>query len=134
MIAHHDFVCCTHELEFCKDVGTIEVVTLRYVTLRYVTLRYVTLRYVTLRYVTLRYVTLRYVTLRYKCYRYWMLPNVYLCVYVIKSSDPAATIYKFDGFLYSGSLLTRSVADLVKKEDFVQDSEYLTTLLVVVPR
>ncbi|KAK2170818.1 hypothetical protein NP493_1137g00063 [Ridgeia piscesae] len=34
----------------------------------------------------------------------------------------------------TGSLLTRSVADLVKKEDFVQDSEYLTTLLVVVPR
>ncbi|KAI0227378.1 V-type proton ATPase subunit C [Lamellibrachia satsuma] len=34
----------------------------------------------------------------------------------------------------TGSLLTRSVADLVKKEDFVVDSEYLTTLLVVVPR
>lgn len=34
----------------------------------------------------------------------------------------------------TGSLLTRNVADLVKKEHFVLDSEYLTTLLVVVPR
>ncbi|XP_017337920.1 V-type proton ATPase subunit C 1-B [Ictalurus punctatus] len=34
----------------------------------------------------------------------------------------------------AGSLLTRSLADLVKKEDFVLDSEYLTTLLVVVPK
>ncbi|KAG7325757.1 hypothetical protein KOW79_010682 [Hemibagrus wyckioides] len=33
-----------------------------------------------------------------------------------------------------GSLLTRSLADLVKKEDFVLDSEYLTTLLVVIPK
>ena len=33
----------------------------------------------------------------------------------------------------SGSLLTRNLADLVKKEDFVLDSEYLATLLVVVP-
>ncbi|XP_060760735.1 V-type proton ATPase subunit C 1-B [Neoarius graeffei] len=34
----------------------------------------------------------------------------------------------------AGSLLTRSLADLVKKEDFVLDSEYLITLLVVVPK
>ncbi|XP_026797985.2 V-type proton ATPase subunit C 1-B [Pangasianodon hypophthalmus] len=34
----------------------------------------------------------------------------------------------------AGSLQTRSLADLVKKEDFVLDSEYLTTLLVVVPK
>uniref|UniRef100_A0A673KIW7 V-type proton ATPase subunit C n=1 Tax=Sinocyclocheilus rhinocerous TaxID=307959 RepID=A0A673KIW7_9TELE len=33
-----------------------------------------------------------------------------------------------------GSLLTRSLADIVKKNDFVLDSEYLTTLLVVVPK
>lgn len=33
-----------------------------------------------------------------------------------------------------GSLLTRSLADIVKKEDFVLDSEYLITLLVVVPK
>ncbi|XP_078396129.1 V-type proton ATPase subunit C 1-A [Cetorhinus maximus] len=33
-----------------------------------------------------------------------------------------------------GSLMTRSLADIVKKEDFVMDSEYLTTLLVVVPK
>ncbi|KAL4617040.1 V-type proton ATPase subunit C 1 [Arapaima gigas] len=33
----------------------------------------------------------------------------------------------------AGSLLTRSLADIVKKEDFVLDSEYLVTLLVVVP-
>uniref|UniRef100_A0A3Q0R3L3 V-type proton ATPase subunit C n=1 Tax=Amphilophus citrinellus TaxID=61819 RepID=A0A3Q0R3L3_AMPCI len=31
----------------------------------------------------------------------------------------------------AGSLLTRSLADIVKKEDFVLDSEYLITLLVV---
>lgn len=34
----------------------------------------------------------------------------------------------------SGSLLTRNLGDLVKKEDFVQNSEYLVTLLVVVPK
>ncbi|CAL7949828.1 unnamed protein product [Xylocopa violacea] len=34
----------------------------------------------------------------------------------------------------TGSLLTRNLADLVKKEHFVLDSEYLTTLLVIVPR
>ena len=34
----------------------------------------------------------------------------------------------------SGSLLTRNLGDLVKKEDFVLDSEYLITLLVVVPK
>ncbi|XP_019628489.1 PREDICTED: V-type proton ATPase subunit C 1-A-like [Branchiostoma belcheri] len=34
----------------------------------------------------------------------------------------------------TGSLLTRSLGDLVKKEDFVMDSEYLQTLLVVVPK
>lgn len=33
----------------------------------------------------------------------------------------------------TGSLLTRNVGELVKKEHFVLDSEYLTTLLVVVP-
>ncbi|CAL1546716.1 unnamed protein product [Lymnaea stagnalis] len=34
----------------------------------------------------------------------------------------------------TGSLLTRNVADLVKKEDFVLDSEYLITLAVIVPK
>ncbi|NXV34406.1 VATC1 ATPase, partial [Rissa tridactyla] len=34
----------------------------------------------------------------------------------------------------AGSLLTRSLADIVKKEDFVLDSEYLVTLLVIVPK
>lgn len=37
-------------------------------------------------------------------------------------------------FLCRGSLLTRSLADIVKKEDFVLDSEYLVTLLVIVPK
>lgn len=40
----------------------------------------------------------------------------------------------FDCFASSGSLLTRNLADLVKKEHFTLDSEYLTTLLVVVPK
>lgn len=35
---------------------------------------------------------------------------------------------------FSGSLLTRNLADLVKKEHFILDSEYLTTLLVIVPK
>ncbi|CAH3176448.1 unnamed protein product [Porites lobata] len=34
----------------------------------------------------------------------------------------------------TGSLLTRNLGDLVKKEYFVLDSEYLTTQLVVVPK
>lgn len=34
----------------------------------------------------------------------------------------------------TGSLLTRNVADLVKKEDFILDSEYLITLAVIVPK
>ncbi|XP_029642849.1 V-type proton ATPase subunit C 1-A [Octopus sinensis] len=34
----------------------------------------------------------------------------------------------------TGSLLTRNLADIVKKTDFVLDSEYLTTLLVVIPK
>ncbi|XP_037948271.1 V-type proton ATPase subunit C isoform X2 [Teleopsis dalmanni] len=34
----------------------------------------------------------------------------------------------------TGSLLTRNLADLVKKEHFVLDSEYLSTLLVIVPK
>jgi len=33
-----------------------------------------------------------------------------------------------------GSLLTRNVSDLVNKDDFVLNSEYLTTILVVVPQ
>uniref|UniRef100_UPI00398E66E6 V-type proton ATPase subunit C 1-B-like isoform X4 n=1 Tax=Pristiophorus japonicus TaxID=55135 RepID=UPI00398E66E6 len=33
-----------------------------------------------------------------------------------------------------GSLLTRTLADIVNKEDFVIDSEYLTTLLAFVPK
>lgn len=34
----------------------------------------------------------------------------------------------------SGSLLIRNLADLVRKEHFILDSEYLTTLLVIVPK
>lgn len=34
----------------------------------------------------------------------------------------------------TGSLLTRNLADLVKKEHFILDSEYLATLLVIVPK
>ncbi|KAK2576442.1 hypothetical protein KPH14_005774 [Odynerus spinipes] len=34
----------------------------------------------------------------------------------------------------TGSLLTRNLADLVRKEHFILDSEYLTTLLVIVPK
>uniref|UniRef100_A0A1L8DF84 V-type proton ATPase subunit C n=1 Tax=Nyssomyia neivai TaxID=330878 RepID=A0A1L8DF84_9DIPT len=34
----------------------------------------------------------------------------------------------------TGSLLTRNLADIVKREHFILDSEYLTTLLVIVPK
>uniref|UniRef100_A0A0B6ZVG3 V-type proton ATPase subunit C n=1 Tax=Arion vulgaris TaxID=1028688 RepID=A0A0B6ZVG3_9EUPU len=34
----------------------------------------------------------------------------------------------------TGSLLTRNIADLVKKEDFILDSEYLVTLVVIIPK
>ena len=34
----------------------------------------------------------------------------------------------------SGNLLTRNLGDLVAKEDFILDSEYLTTLVVVVSK
>lgn len=34
----------------------------------------------------------------------------------------------------SGSLLTRNLGDILKKEDFVLDSEYLTTLIVIIPK
>ncbi|GBP83903.1 V-type proton ATPase subunit C [Eumeta japonica] len=34
----------------------------------------------------------------------------------------------------TGSLLTKNLGDLVKKEHFILDSEYLTTLLVIVPK
>lgn len=35
---------------------------------------------------------------------------------------------------FRGNLLTRTLADIVHKEDFVLNSEYLITLLVVVPK
>lgn len=34
----------------------------------------------------------------------------------------------------TGSLLTRNLNDIIKKEDFIQDSEYLQTLIVIVPK
>jgi V-type H+-transporting ATPase subunit C len=34
----------------------------------------------------------------------------------------------------TGSLVTKDISDLVKAEDFVQDSEYLQTVVVVVPK
>ncbi len=46
----------------------------------------------------------------------------------------ACLMIQCDVSLTRGSLLTRSLADIVKKEDFVLDSEYLITMLVVVPK
>ena len=37
-------------------------------------------------------------------------------------------------FLYSGNLMTRSLAGLVDPSHLVRDSEYLQTLCVVVPK
>ncbi|PIO64921.1 v-ATPase subunit C [Teladorsagia circumcincta] len=36
--------------------------------------------------------------------------------------------------IYGGSLITKDLADIVKAEDFVLNSEYLQTLMVVVPK
>ena len=36
--------------------------------------------------------------------------------------------------LSRGNLSVRSLADVVSKEDFIQDSEYMETLLVAVPK
>lgn len=35
---------------------------------------------------------------------------------------------------FRGNLSVRSLADIVRKEDFIQDSEYMETLLVAVPK
>jgi V-type H+-transporting ATPase subunit C len=35
---------------------------------------------------------------------------------------------------FRGNLSVRSLADVVSKDDFIQDSEYMETLLVAVPR
>jgi hypothetical protein len=35
---------------------------------------------------------------------------------------------------FRGSLFTRNLAELVKREDFVLESEYLQTVLVIVPK
>lgn len=35
---------------------------------------------------------------------------------------------------FRGNLFTRTLSDIVSKEDFVLDSEYLITLLVIVPK
>lgn len=35
---------------------------------------------------------------------------------------------------FRGNLFTRTLSDIVNKEDFVLDSEYLITLLVIVPK
>ena len=34
----------------------------------------------------------------------------------------------------TGSLLTRNLSDIIKKEDFISGSEYLETLIVIVPK
>lgn len=39
-----------------------------------------------------------------------------------------------DGSTHSGNLSVRSLVDVVPRDVFVQDSEYLETLLVVVPK
>jgi V-type H+-transporting ATPase subunit C len=40
----------------------------------------------------------------------------------------------FNHFSNSGNLSVRSLGDIVKKENFIEDSEYLETLLVAVPK
>lgn len=37
-------------------------------------------------------------------------------------------------FLLRGSLLTKDLSEIVKADDFILNSEYLQTLLVVIPK
>ena len=48
----------------------------------------------------------------------------------------ATYVYGFfsEMLIFSGSLVTKDLADVVKAEDFVLNSEYLQTLMVVVPK
>lgn len=46
------------------------------------------------------------------------------------SADPAP----FVPHGFRGNLFTRTLSDIVSKEDFVLGSEYLITLLVIVPK
>ena len=47
--------------------------------------------------------------------------------------SPMIQMILFD-FCFSGSLMTRNLNDIVKKDNFVLGSEYLSTLLVVVAK
>jgi hypothetical protein len=65
----------------------------------------------------------------------------FFIIIIITLSFSLIYLMSIEGFLhcslllgYRGSLLTRNLADLVKKEHFILDSEYLTTLLVIVPK
>lgn len=55
-------------------------------------------------------------------------------VHLIRRASPCLSVTGVLLFATRGSLLTRSLADIVKKEHFVLNSEYLVTLLVVVPK
>ena len=62
-----------------------------------------------------------------KCYN----TNIFIFAFNIFLKTRCMTRYMLS---FRGSLLTRNLGDLVKKEYFVLDSEYLTTLVVCVPR
>lgn len=47
---------------------------------------------------------------------------------------PVFALFLFCIVFFSGSLMSRNLSELVKKEDVVQESEYLVTLLVVISR
>lgn len=64
---------------------------------------------------------------------FWLKPNkAYILILVLFIQQALGLIETM--FISRGSLLTRNLAELVKKEHFILDSEYLTTLLVVVPK
>lgn len=62
-------------------------------------------------------------------YMYWEnnLKSSITNVYLNQEMDVKSCCFR-------GSLFTRNLTELVKREDFVLDSEYLQTLLVVVPK
>ncbi len=51
-----------------------------------------------------------------------------------KTSVPSYLPLRHLTFLSSGNLSVKSLADIVHKEDFVEDSEYLETLVVAIPK
>ena len=63
-----------------------------------------------------------------------MVTQMTAVIHVVINDNYIVDNEKMHDFISSGNLITRYLGDIVKKEDFVLDSEYLVTLLVVVQK